>query len=402
MFQNRYGGGVLEPSPQATLQTAPQITVAEVGGARDRKAFVELPYRLYRDLPAWQPPLRLERRMQVSPRFNALLSHIDARMWLARQGGRVVGRIASFQNRLHDETHGPGTGFFGYLDCEPDPAVGQALLRAALDDLRARGCREVVGPMQWSVNEEVGLLVDGFEHPNVMLTPFGRADYAAMLEREGFEKAVDLYAFTAELDAAKRAPPLVRRLIRMAQREPRLHFRAINKADFKGDVLKALSIYNDAWADNWFAVPYTPKQAAGLASELRPLMFEGSFQFVELDGEPMAFGVVLPDLNQALEGADGHLTPLSAWRAVRRLKRAVPVSRARLPLMGMKREHHNSPLGVAAVTQLCENLFAAAEKRGFETLELSWVLEDNVSLIRITEQAQAERYKTYRMYRRDL
>ena len=379
----------------------PAIDVRPVAGARDRAAFVRLPYTLYRGEPAWRPPLRLERRMQIAPRTNKLMSHIAPTLYLARRRGAVAGRIAAFTNALHDQVHGGEDGFFGYFDCADDPEVARALLDTAMRDLRARGRARVVGPMQWSVNEEVGLLVDGFEHPNVLLTPYGAPRHAAAMERAGFAKAVDLLAFRAELAPENRTNPLVRRLIRSAERNPRVVLRDLDRKDFKADVRRALAIYNDAWANNWGALPYTPAQVDALAGELKPLMFEGGFRFVEIDGEPVAFGVVLPDLNEAIRDADGRLTPVTALRAIRRV-RGRRVRGARMPLLGLRRDYHNAPVAVAALTKMCDDLFAAAERQGFRTLELSWILEDNVSMIRICEQASAKVYKRYRMYERAL
>ena len=376
---------------------SPAIEVVPVTSARDRAAFLRLPYTLYRGQPAWRPPLRLERRMQLSEKSNKLMSHIAPQLFLARRAGRVVGRIAAFTNALHDEIHGGRDGFFGYFDTIDDGDVGRELLEAAKAHLRAIGRTRVYGPMQWSVNEEVGLLVDGFEHPNVILMPYGEPRYPVVLESNGFSKATDMLAFRAELVAEKRNTPIVRRLLRTSAREERLTYRDLDRNAFAADVEKAMAIYNDAWADNWNALPYTPEQVAALAGELKPLMFEGGFRFAELDGKPVAFGVVLPDLNEAIRDADGRLNPLTAWRAIRRLK-GRQVRGARLPLMGLVRELHNTTLGLAAITQLCEDLFAASERQGFTHIEMSWILEDNIPMIRICEQAQGVPYKRYRMY----
>ena len=379
------------------LQVADSVTVRPVATKADRKAFLRLPYDLYRGDPAWRPPLRLERAMQLDPKHNELMSDVDSTLFVAEQGGQPVGRIAAFTHALHERTHSADDGFFGFLDTVPDPRVGEALLAAAEDELRRRGKSRAFGPKQWSVNEEVGCLVEGFEHPNVLLMPFTPPHTRELLERSGYTKEVDMLAFQAALHEGYPRPLMTRKMVELSQTEPRLAFRDLERRDFKGEVERAMAIYNDAWADNWHAIPYTPEQVAALAGELRPLMFKGGFRFAELDGEPIAFGVMLPDLLEAVRDADGRLTPVTATKALSRIlgKR---VRQARIPLMGLKREHHNTKLGLAAVARICEDLFAAGRDRGFTHCELSWILEDNRSMIRIAEQASAVPYKRYRMY----
>ena len=379
------------------LHTPDTLTVTPVATKADRKAFVRLPYDLYRGDLAWRPPVRLERAMQIDPKHNKLMGDIDATLFLARRRGRVVGRVASFVNARHHELHDAEEGAFGYFDCTDDPAVGNALLSAVESDQRARGMSRVVGPMQWSVNEEVGLLVEGFEHPNVILMPYGKPYYRDMLEARGWEKRVDMFAFQADLPASHPRPPAVRRLIKAGKQNSRISIRRIDKSRFVEEVRVALDIYNDAWSVNWGALPYTPEEAEALAKELKPIMFDGSFQFAEIDGEAVAFGVVLPDLYQAVRDLDGKLASLGLPKALYRIL-AKKVDQGRMPLMGMKSAWQKNRYGVTAMTYLCDELFNAAEANGFRWLELGWVLESNTSLIQITEQVKAEPYKRYRMY----
>ena len=383
------------------LHVPDSLAVTPVATKADRKAFVRLPYDLYRGEPAWRPPVRLERSLQIHPKHNKLMGDIDATLFLARRGKEVVGRVASFTNSRHHEVHDPEEGFFGYFDCIDDPAVGEALLAAVEADQRTRGMKRVVGPAQWSVNEEVGLLVDGFEHPNVILMPYGAPRYRPMLEAQGWEKRVDMLAFQADLADPPPRPRSVLRLAEAARKSSRIAVRPIDRKRFADEVAVALEIFNDAWSENWSALPYTPAQAAALAAELKPIMFEGGFQFAEVDGEAVAFGVILPDLYQAVRDLDGRLLsaglPRALWRVLAR-----KVDQGRLPLMGMRRSHQKTRAGVSAMTLMCEELFAAAARNGFRKLELGWVLESNTALIQITEQVGAEPYKRYRMYGREL
>jgi hypothetical protein len=394
---------MLQKADSAAIRTTPagDVRIRKVASKADRKAFLRLPYTLYADDPVWHPPLRLERAMQLNPKHNKLMSAISEMLFLAERNGQIVGRIAAFTNAMHHDTHNPKEGFFGFLDHIDDAGVANALLKAAENYLRAQGQTKIVGPAQWSVNEEVGLLIDGFEHPNVLMMSYGKPYYPGHLERAGYAKAVDMLAFQAALHEGYPRPTMTRRMVQLSERDPRLTFRDLDKSDFKAEVSRAMAIYNDAWSENWNALPYTPEQVAALASELKPLMFKGGFRFAELDGEPIAFGVMLPDIFEAIADAKGRLTPISAFKALRRVM-GRKVRQARVPLMGLKREHHNTKLGLAAVARICEDLFEAGRNRGFTHCELSWILEDNLSMIRICEQASAVPYKTYRMYEKSL
>ena len=376
-------------------------SVSPVASRADRRAFLRLPYDLYRGQPAWRPPLRIERAAQISPRMNAQMSDVDAALFLAHRGREVVGRIASFTHTRHHETHDPKQGHFGFLDSVDDAGVVRDLLSAMEADQRHRGMSRVVGPAQWSVNEEVGLLIDGFEHSNVILTPYGRPYYQHHVEACGYTKDVDLLCYQADLAAGRPRPRSVQRLIEAARRSPRIRVRNLDKTNFQSEVATALEIYEDAWSENWNALPYTPAQAEALAKELRPLMADGSFMFAEVDGVPVAFGVVLPDLNEAIRHLDGRLRPIGITRAIRDIAKG-RVKQGRLPLMGMRREMQKTRVGVTAMTLMCEELFTAAEARGFTHLELGWILEGNSAVIQVIEQVKAEPYKRYRMYGKSL
>jgi len=383
------------------LQTADSLTIRDVNSRADRKAFLRVPYTLYMDDPAWHPPLRLERAMQINSKHNKLMSAITPKLFLAERAGKIVGRIAAFTNAMHHAAHDPEEGFFGFFDCIDDADVARALIVAAETHLSSLGQNRIVGPAQWSVNEEVGLLIDGFDHPNVLLMSYGKPYYQQHLEAAGYSKAVDMLAFQAALHEGYPRPSMTRRMVQLSERSPELTFRDLDKSNFKAEVARAMAIYNDAWSDNWNALPYTPEQVTALASELKPLMFKGGFRFAELSGEPVAFGVMLPDLFEAIADARGRLNPVTAFKALRRVT-GKKVKQARVPLMGLMKEHHNTKLGLAAVARICEDLFEAGRQRGFTHCELSWILEDNHSMIRICEQASAVPYKTYRMYGKTL
>ncbi|MGB6228947.1 MAG: hypothetical protein WBF53_02325 [Litorimonas sp.] len=387
------------PSPVTTQRVAaPSVAASAVtvqGSDRADAVFLDLPYELYRGEAHWRAPLRMERRQQIGAK-NPATRHMTARFFVARTEGRPVGRIAAFTNAEHDRHHGPGVAFFGYFDCVDDPAVSDALLEAAKDWARGQGRTRLVGPAMWSVNEEVGLLIDGFEHPPAIIMPYGHPHQVEAVERNGFEKAVDLYAYRADLSGGAPDVPLVRRLCAKAEADPGLTWRSLNTRDFLADVRMAREIFNDAWADNWGFIPFSEEQFVHMAKEMRPIMFGTGFQIGFIDGEPATFVWMIPDVNEAVRGLDGKLLPLGWAKLLWRLKTR-RVAKGRIPLMGLKRKFHGTRRGVVLTTKICSESFDAGKAQGFAQCELSWVLETNPSMMAICDMVGADRYKTYRM-----
>ncbi|NNE59196.1 MAG: hypothetical protein HKN36_13905 [Hellea sp.] len=365
------------------------------------RAFLNFPYELYKDDPQWRAPLRFERAAQITPEKNPVLHAITDQKFLAMRGDKCVGRIAAFINHSHQEQHKDGAGHFGFLDFENNPETGRALLTAAQDWLMAKGAKKILGPNQWSVNEETGLLVDGFDTPPVVLMPFGQPYYQKIVEDFGFEKATDMYAFQNNLHEGFPRPKTTQMMRRLAIKDKGIKLRPVNKSKFKEEIAIAMSIFNDAWSENWGFVPFTDDQIDHMAKEMKPLVDKDLFQFGEIDGEVMTFGVIIPDINSAAHGLNGKLFPFGILKFLYRLK-IKGVKQARLPLLGLRKKAHNSRRGLALTAHLCETLFENARDKGFTQLELSWILEDNASMIRICEQASSVKYKTYRMYEKQL
>ena len=377
------------------------IDIVKADTAKDENAFLDLPYLLYKDEPAWRAPLRFERKEQFSPQKNPALEHITRQLFHAKRDGKVVGRIAAFVNHAHQKHHKDGAGHFGYFDCESNPEVGAALLSAVQDWLILQGCKKMVGPAQWSVNEECGLLIDGFDTPPVVMMPHGRPDYQAMVEAAGLTKATDMYAFQADLNAGYPRPKQTQMMLRLAERDSDIVVRPMRSSKFMDEVQIVMDIFNDAWSENWGFVPFPQDQIVHMAKEIRPLMFKEGLWIGEIKGEAVAYIWMIPDLNEATAGLDGKLLPFGWATLVNRLK-IKGVKQARIPLMGLRKEWHNTRKGLAIVAQLSETVFEAGRKKGFTHCELGWILEDNASMIRICEQASAKPYKTYRMYEKAL
>jgi len=377
------------------------LHIIEVSNAKLTKQFLELPYELYRNDKAWRAPLRMERKMHLSPSKNPTLKSVRDQKFLAMRGDRCVGRIAAFINAAHQVHHQDEAGHFGLWDCEDKAETGQALLVAAEMWLRAQNARKIIGPCNWSVNEETGLLVDGFEHPPVVLMPYGRPYYQQMLEKEGFSKAIDLYAFQADLHAGYPRPRQTQMMVKLADKDPRVSFRKVDLKNFKSEIETSMDIFNDAWSENWGFLPFGSEQVHHMAKEIKPLIHKDLFLIGYIDDEPAAFLAMIPDVNSAAHGLNGRLLPFGFAKLLYRLK-VKGVKQARVPLMGLKRKWHNKRQGIALIAKLCETSFAHARNLGYTHCELSWILESNASMIRICEQASAEKYKTYRMYEKNL
>ncbi|GAW33333.1 hypothetical protein RA2_00369 [Roseovarius sp. A-2] len=390
------------PPQPAAASCAAALRVTPVASAADRAAFLDLPYRAYRGQPGWRAPLRMERAAQLDPAQNKGLANIDHALFLARRGTEVVGRIAAIVNHAHIEIHQDGTGHFGFLDTlAPDPEAVSALIAVASNWLRAQGMTRIRGPFSFSINEETGLLIDGFETPPMILMPHGRPDYAPALESVGLVKAMDMHAFHYAFGEAYTMPPRVRRLVDAFHAEPALSIRPLDMRNFKADIALIMDLFNDAWAENWGFVPFSAAQIEAMASELKPLIHPRSLWIASVGGEPAAFTLFLPDINEMADGLDGRLLPFGWAQLLYRLKIRGP-RRARLPLAGLRRKYHKSGRGLLAMAGCFEAAFRAQHEQGVREVEASWVLEVNRDLLKLITLYDMSRYKTYRVYEKPL
>lgn len=373
------------------------INIIRVEDPEQIKQFLALPYDIYKGDPNWAPPLRLERKDQLDPLKNPAAKDLDRQLFLAKRQGKRVGRIAAFINPAHDQQHDPATAFFGYFDCIDDAQISSRLLDEAESWALGKGRSRLIGPAQWGVNEEVGLLVDGFDTPNVVLMPYGRPYYKDFVEAAGFTKAVDMLAFQADLNAGYPRPKMTKMMVDYATRSESVKWRKLDPKNFTRDIEYAMEVFNDAWSENWNFLPFPDDAIQHLAKEMKPLISPDLFYLGYIDGELAAFLCMLPDLNELARGFDGKLLPFNWAKLIYRLKTG-KTKQARVPLMGLRKKYHNTRKGLGLIAALCETSFEAARQKGFTHCELSWILEDNEGMISICEQASATPYKTYRMY----
>jgi GNAT superfamily N-acetyltransferase len=373
------------------------IAVTAVSTADELDRFIRLPMRLQKDDPNYIPPLVMERREALSPKTNPFFAHADVQLWLATQAGRDVGRISAQIDRLAPESLGRA-GHFGMIAAEDDPDIFTALFAEAEAWLRARGRDRALGPFNLSINEEVGLLVEGRDTPPMVMMGHDPAYVAGRVEALGYAKAKDVYAYVAETDA--QLPPRV--LARVQRGAPDgVRLRELDLSRYDEEVRTLTHILNDAWADNWGFTPTTEAETAHLAKALRPVVDRRLTWFAEIDGEVAGFLVFLPNLNDAIADLDGRLAPFGWARLLWRLK-VSGVKTARAPLMGVRRKFAGTPRGMVTPFLLIHAASQAARRLGYRRVELSWILEDNRPMRRILEAAGARPYKTYRIYEKAL
>jgi hypothetical protein len=312
--------------------------------------------------------------------------------------GEAVGRISAQIDRLYLERHGGATGHFGLLDAVDDPHVFAGLAGAAEEWLNQRGMRRITGPFSLSINEESGLLVQGFETPPMIMMGHARPYYALHLERLGYTKCKDLFAYLRDLDAP--VPVSIRRALDRLKANPRIRLRSLRRSRYRQDLATALAIFNDAWSENWGFVPLTEAEIAHAASSLRPLLREDLVWFAEVDGAPAAMAVMLPNLNEAIADLGGRILPFGWLKLLWRLRGDLKT--ARVPLMGVRKDYQSGPMGGALALAVIDALYKAAVRAGFVRIEMSWILEDNWPMRGILERVGCRPYKSYRIYEKAL
>lgn len=371
------------------------LTVEAVRGFGDTGRFLRLAEKLYREDPHWVAPLRLERRLHLS-RHNPYFEHAEWQAWVAWRGRRPVGRISAQVDRLYLETHGDRCGFFGFLEAEDDPRVFGMLFDAAQHWLRERGMERVAGPFSLSINDECGLLVEGFETPPAIMMPHHHRYYADRVTACGYRPEQDLLAYRIHSDFE--APPAMRRAAEKLK--DRILLRPMDHSALDRELEVLRGIFNDAWSENWGFVPFTAREFRAMGRDLSKVIDRDFVQIAEIDGEPAGMIVLIPNLNELLAGMRGRLLPLGWWKLLR-LDRNYPGT-ARVPLMGVKKRYQNSLVGAPLAFMLVDALCQPARRRGIGEVELSWILEGNSRMRRLIESLGGGIYKRYRIYGRRL
>jgi hypothetical protein len=370
------------------------VTIRTVRGARSLKRFVDLPYRLHAGTP-WVPPLKLERMAFLSRRLNPYFKHGDAEYFLAWRDGRVVGRVTAQIDHAFNEYHGNRWGMFGFLETEDDPEVLQALLDAAAAWLRARGSDRMVGPMDFSMNEESGVLIEGHELQPVIRQPWHPPYYQRLCKGAGLEKAMDLYSWFLEISDRKDILPVMFELDQRARDEHGVTIRRMSRRHMREEMDRFAEIYNAAWSENWGFVPYSKADLDAYTVDMQLAYSRDWFMVAEKDGETIAVAITLPDLNQVLKKMNGRLLPLGWWHFLNRNRICDQV---RIGFLGVKPEHQHTGVAASLYIEHFDTAERARQKQG----EAGWILETNEAMNRGLEAMSAKIVKKYRVYERSL
>lgn len=375
------------------------LRIEPVSGSSQLADFIRVPIILYRDHPSFVAPLNYELRQRLNPQSNPYFDHADVQLWVAYRGRHPVGRISAQVDKLSLDHQRDPVGHMGFLDAVDDPEVFAALTVRAERWLADKGMRRVMGPFNLSINEECGLLVDGFDSPPGMMLGFNLPYAGERLAELGYRKAKDLLGHT--FDPARPLSARAQQHIRRSQHLQRVRLRLGDLKRFGEEALLMREIFNDAWSSNWGFVPITEREINKLGSDLRLLIRPELVHFVEIDGEAAGMIVCLPDMYEAICDLRGALLPFGWLRLLWRLK-VRGVRSARVPLMGLRKRYHRTAVGFAAMAQMLEAARIEMLKFGFRRVDVSWTLEDNRPMLHVFRVIGATRHKTYRIFEKQL
>jgi GNAT superfamily N-acetyltransferase len=381
------------------------LTIVPIATPRERRDFVDLAYRLNADDPSWVPPLHMEAVELVTPGKNPFFEHADVQFFVARKDGRLVGRISAHIDHLAVgmdpvQGMGPGTGNWGMLEAE-DQAIAHALIAQAETWLRDKGMTRVLAPMSMSVWEEPGQLTQGFDHPPTVMMghqPERYNDYILALGDYTPAKLLKTY----ELDITKPFPPLIQRIVQSGEKNPRIRIRDVDKSKFDSEAALILDILNDAWSDNWGFVPFTDTEIKYAGKKFKPIVHNDLIMIAEYDGEPVAFMMTLPDLNEAIKPMGGSLFPFNFIKLLLWLRKP-RVRTMRVPLMGVRKKLQSSRLASQLAFMMIEYIRRNSVTRyGASRGEIGWILEDNQGMVAIADAIESHVNKVYTIYEKTL
>ena len=373
------------------------VEIREVAGNRALKTFIRVPWSIYKDDPNWIPPLLIERKGALSP-ANPYFQHASWCAWIAYQNGQPVGRISAQVDQLHQRQYNSKVGFFGLIEAPDDDAVFQALLQTAENWLRKQGMRQILGPFNLGINQELGILVEGFDTPPYIMMGHSAPYYGEAIERCNYQPSQDLLAY--EIDNSTLTIPRIMQAL-LDRSADRVNVRPLNRKDKAADLETMRDIFNDAWEHNWNFVPFTREEFKAVGKELLMLLPPDFIQIAEIDGQACAFVALLPNLNEAIADLDGRLLPFGWAKLVWRLKKEFPKT-ARVALMGVRQKYQNTRFGPALAYMTIKGVMDAGTAKGLERAEMSWILDHNHGVRNIIESVGGEITKRYRMYEKEL
>lgn len=373
------------------------LEIREVSGKRDLNTFIRVPWEIYKHDSNWVAPLIAERKEAFSPK-HPYFKHADWRAWVAYRDGKPVGRISAQVDAIHLEQHDDKTGFFGLIEAPDDDAVFGALFETAENWLRDQGMRQIAGPFNLGINQEIGILIEGFDSPPYVMMGHCPAYYGSALERCGYQPAQDLLAY--ELDSGTLTIPRVMQSL-IKRTGQRIKVRILDRKHKDAELEVMRNIFNDAWQFNWNFSPFTKEEFIAVGKELLMVVPKDFIQIAEIDGEDAAFVVLLPNINEVITDLNGRLLPFGWAKLLWRLKVKFPKS-GRVPLMGVRQKYQNTRFGPALAYVTIKGAMDAGKARGLMRAEMSWILDHNHGVRNIIESIGGEISKRYRMYEKDL
>lgn len=374
-----------------------EIYLKKVEDDAYKKKFINFPYELYKGNDYWVPPLRFDVKNNLDTVKNPFYEHAKIALWLAYKDGEIAGRIAAITNDSHNKFYNDKVGFFGFFESINDVQVSRMLFDEASKWLKEQGKDVMRGPVNPSMNDECGLLINAFDQSNVLLMPYNPEYYVKLLEDYGFHKAKDLYAFWISKDVIKNEKMMAKleRVANMIIKKENISIRKVNMKDFRNEVQKVREVYNNAWSANWGFVPMTEAEFNFVAANMKLAVDPDYVEFAEINGKPVGFTLILPDLNQATKDINGKLFPFGIFKFLAAKKK---INRVRVIIMGVIKEYQKK--GIDAI--FYRDTIVTGNKKNVTGAEISWVLEDNMPMVQSAINLGAEIYKTYRIYDKSL
>jgi len=365
------------------------IEVRTVQTRADRKKFISFPWKIYKDDPNWVPPLKMDYKKLLTPGKHPYYEHGEVEFFMVFKDGRLAGRMTAHTNTLHNEVHKDKVGCFGFFECEDDPACANALFDAGAEWLKAKGMDTMRGPDSFSQNEIVGLLVDAFDMPPMFDMAYNPPYYEKLIDGYGFKLEKNLYAY--RFFSNQDMPEKVNRVAEMIKKRKGIEIRTVSFKDWDNELMRIKRVYNSAWTLNWGFCPITEAEFQKLVHDLKPVAVQELIYMAFVNGEIAGISITLPDINVIIKEIKGRLFPFGFIKILTGVKK---VKTARVTIMGVMHEYQK--LGLDAVFYI--ETLRAARRLGIEWGEMSWILEDNLPMVRAIENLGGEIYKTYKVY----
>ncbi len=375
-----------------TVTTKNNIEILEVENNSDLMAFIKIPFSIYKDDPNWVPHLISERKEFFNKKKNPFYRAAKTRLFVAKRNGEYVGRIATCINYNHNEYHEETTGFFGFFDCIEDYEVAELLFKIALITVKKEGMDKMLGPCNFSTNHEVGMLIENYDEPPVLMMAYNKPYYNDFAERFGLRKAKDLVAF--KIAVGSEFDPRMRKLADRLRERAGINVRTINMKDYDNEVDRIIDVYNQAWAKNWGFVPMSREEFRHAAKDMKQIIDPDIVFIAEIEGKPVGFSLSLPNINQALIHTNGKLFPTGLVKLLWHTKIKNKVNSVRIITLGLTPEFQKR--GIDNIFYILT--YDVATSKGYDWGEMSWILEDNFAMVRQAELMGGTKYKKYRLY----